>query len=162
MELAKYNIDIATLCETRLSGCDSLKVLEYSFFWSGKPEGERRTAGVGFDIKKDIVIKLTEMPRPDSIMSQSKDKPTVTNPDKNKEAFFNQVASVLSGIPRTDKLLLIGDFNARRGRDNDKCPLVIGKHRIGKYNSNGGQKWLSEYDKSSTGKGQVSRPTSTQ
>ena len=51
----------------------------------------------------------------------------MTNPDENKEAFYNQLASVLSGIPRTDKLLLIGDFNARIGRDNE----------IGKCNANG-------------------------
>ena len=54
-----------------------------------------------------------------------------------KEAFYNQLSSVLSGIPRTDKLLLIGDFNARIGRENDKWPLVMGKHGIGKCNSNG-------------------------
>ena len=63
--------------------------------------------------------------------------PTMTNPDENKEAFYNQLARVLSGIPRTDKLLLIGDFNAKIGRDNDKWPLVMGKHGIGKCNSNG-------------------------
>ncbi|KAK2162912.1 hypothetical protein NP493_1490g00001 [Ridgeia piscesae] len=28
--------------------------------------------------------------------------PTMTNPDLNKESFYNQLASVLSGIPRTD------------------------------------------------------------
>ena len=44
----------------------------------------------------------------------------MTNPDENKEAFYNQLANVLSDIPRTDKILLIGDFNARIGRDNDK------------------------------------------
>ena len=64
MELAKYNIDIAALCETRFSESGSLNDLEYFFFWSGKPEGERMEAGVGFAIKKDIVTKLTEMPRP--------------------------------------------------------------------------------------------------
>ena len=64
--------------------------------------------------------------------------PIMTNPDENKEAFYNQLASVLSGIPRTDKLLLIGDFNARIGRDSDKWPLIMGKHGIGKCNSNGG------------------------
>ena len=52
MELAKYNTDIAALCETRFSESGSLDNLEYSFFWSGKPEGERREAGVGFAIKK--------------------------------------------------------------------------------------------------------------
>ena len=64
MELAKYNIDIAALRETRFSESGSLNDLEYSFFWIGKPEGERREAGVGFAIKKDIFTKLTEMPRP--------------------------------------------------------------------------------------------------
>ena len=151
MELAKYNIDIAALCETRFSESGSLDYLEYSFFWSGKPEGERREAGVGLAIKKDIITKLTEMPRPvsDRIMTMrlplSKDNfatiisvyaPTMTNPDENKEAFYNQLASVLRGIPHTDKLLLIGDFNARIGRDNDKWPLVMGKHGIRKCNSN--------------------------
>ena len=57
MELAKYNIDIAVLCETRFSESGSLNEsgnlndLEYSFFWSGKPAGEKREAGVGFAIK---------------------------------------------------------------------------------------------------------------
>ena len=107
---------------------------------------------MGFAIKKDIVTKLTEMPRPvsDRIMTMrlhlSKDNfatiisvyaPTMTNPDENKEALYNQLASVLSGIPRTDKLLLIGDINARIGRENDKWPLLMGKHGIGKCNSNG-------------------------
>ncbi|KAK2189931.1 hypothetical protein NP493_93g03010 [Ridgeia piscesae] len=64
MELAKYNIVIAALCETRFSESGSLNKLEYSFFWSGKPEGERNEAGVGFAVKKDIVKNLTEMPRP--------------------------------------------------------------------------------------------------
>ena len=104
-------------------------------------------AGVGFAIKKDIVTKLTEMPRPvsDRIM-MSKDNfatiisvyaPTMTNRDENKEAFYNQLTSALSGIPRIDKLLLIGDFNARKGKENYIWPLVMGKHGIGKCNSNG-------------------------
>ena len=41
----------------------------------------------------------------------------MTNPDENKKAFYNQLASVFSGISRTDKLLLIGDFYARIGRE---------------------------------------------
>jgi hypothetical protein len=102
MELAKYNIDIAVLCKTRFSVSDSLNDLDYSFFWSGKPEGERREAGVGFVIKKDIVTQLTEMPRPvsDIIMTMrlplNKDNfttsismyaPTMMNPYDNKETF---------------------------------------------------------------------------
>ncbi|KAK2150128.1 hypothetical protein NP493_2854g00013 [Ridgeia piscesae] len=63
--------------------------------------------------------------------------PTMTNPDENNDAFYNQLASVLSGIPRTDKLLLIEYFNARTRRENYKWPLVMVKHGIAKCNSNG-------------------------
>ena len=71
MELAKYNIDIVLLSETRFHASGSLNDLEYTFYWSGKPNGERREAGVGFAIKRDIVAKLTEMPHPvsDRIMT---------------------------------------------------------------------------------------------
>ena len=55
MELAKYNIDIAVLSETRFHASGSLNDLEYTFYWSGKPNGERREAGVGFAIKRDIM-----------------------------------------------------------------------------------------------------------
>ena len=148
MELAKYNIDLAALFETRFSESGCPNDLGYSFFSSGKSVGERREAGVGFVIKKDIVAKLIVS---DIIMTTrlplSKDNlatiisvyaPTMTNPDENTETFYNQLAcGVFSGIPRTDKLLLIGDFNARIGRDTDKWPLVMGKHGFGKCNSNG-------------------------
>ena len=101
--------------------------------------------GVGFAIKKDIVTKLTEMTQPvsDRIMTMrpplSQDNfatitsvyaPTMTNPDENKEAFYNQLTSVLSG----------------------KCAQWMSTVPEPCQ----GQKWLSEYDKSTTGKGQLS------
>ena len=107
---------------------------------------------MGLAIKKDIVTKLTEMPRPisDRIMTMrlplNKDNfatiisvyaPTMTVADENKEAFYNQQARVLCVIPRSDKIQLIGDFNARVGRDNNKWSLVMGKHGIRKCNSIG-------------------------
>ena len=128
MELAKYNIDIAVLIETRFHAYGSLNDLEYIFYWSGKPKGERREAGVGFTIKRDIVAKLTELPHPvsDRIMTMriplTKDRnativsayaPTMTNPEENKETSYSQLKGTLRNILSTDKLMLIGDFNAR-------------------------------------------------
>ena len=114
MELAKYNIDIAVLSETRFHASGSLNDLEYTFYWSGKPNGERREAGVGFAVKRDIVAKLTEMPHPvsDRIMTMriplTKDRnativsayaPTMTNPEENKETFYSQLKGTLRNIP---------------------------------------------------------------
>ena len=92
-------------------------------------------AGMGFAITNYFVKNLTELPRPVSDrdmtarlrMSRyifatiiSVCVPKKTNPDENKEVFNNQLASVFNGIPRTDNRLLVGDFNARIGRENDK------------------------------------------
>ncbi|KAK3509681.1 hypothetical protein QTP70_008422 [Hemibagrus guttatus] len=109
MELAKYRIDIAALCETRFPESGSLNDLDYTFFWSGKPDGEKREAGVGFAIRKDIVSSVYA--------------PTLTNTDEKKEAFYNQLACTLRQVPHTDKLILMGDLNARIGSDYDKWPL---------------------------------------
>ena len=110
MELAKYNIDIAVLSETGFHASGSQNDLEYTLYWSGMPNGERREAGVGFAIKRDIVPKVTEMPHPvsDRIMTMriplTKDRnativsayaPTMTNPEKNRETFYSQ----LKGTP---------------------------------------------------------------
>lgn len=57
-ELNRYNIDLAALAETRFSGEGLLDVVGsgYSFFWKGKPEGEKRAGGVGFAIMTDLVM----------------------------------------------------------------------------------------------------------
>jgi hypothetical protein len=54
-ELSRHNIDIAALCETRISGIDQELVelgAGYTFFTTGKPVTEPRLHGVGFAIKK--------------------------------------------------------------------------------------------------------------
>ena len=79
----------------------------------------------------DIMAKLTELSHPvsDRIMTMriplTKDRnatigsacaPTMANPEENKETFYSQLKDTLRNIPSSDKLLLIGDFNARIGR----------------------------------------------
>ena len=61
--------------------------------------------------------------------------PTMTNPDEVKDKFYDDLDSVISATPRTDKLILLGDFNARVGTDHQTWEGVIETEGIGKCNN---------------------------
>ena len=62
--------------------------------------------------------------------------PTMTNPDEVKDKFYDDLDNVISATPRTDKLILLGDLNARVGTDHQTWEGVIGPEGVGKCNSN--------------------------
>ena len=151
-ELARYCIDIAALSETRLSGEDQLAEMGagYTFFWKGKPEGAKREGGVGFAIRTEL-LKQMEYPCgvTDRIMSLrvplpsnrflsliSVYAPTLTSSTESIMGFYQDLSSVLSSIPKADKIILLGDFNARVGKDYATWS-ALGRYGIGKMNSNG-------------------------
>ena len=124
----------------------------YTFFWSGKRADERRESGVGFAISKSILSSLDSLPVGinDRIMKLRvplMDKqhlkllsvyaPTMTNSEETKNIFYQQLKEAVRSIPRKDRLLILGDFNARVGSDHTNWPGVIGRHGIGRANSNG-------------------------
>ena len=153
-ELARYKVQIAALSETRLAeeGHLTEQSAGYTFFWIGRGLNERREAGVGFAIKSNLVNKLTARPKgiSDRLMTArlplpkkkfvtliSAYAPTMTNPDEVKDSFYVDLKDTISAVPRTDKLIILGDFNARVGRDHVSWEGVLGKHGVGKCNSNG-------------------------
>ena len=147
-ELDRYKVEITALSETRLAGEGLLKEVGpgYTFFWSGRKKEERREAGVGFAIKSHLVSKLSGLPKGinDRLMTLtlrlsgkrhvtivSAYAPTMTNPDEVKDKFYDDLGSVISAVPRTDKLILLGDFNARVGTDHQTWEGVIGTEGVG-------------------------------
>ena len=150
--LYTLSIDIAALSETRLPGSGQLKEKEYTFFWSGLPEEEHRSAGVGLAIKRSLADKLDSLPiaHTERLMSLSlplsKTKrlvvisayaPTMTNPQEEKEKFYEDLRNIIKKISPQNSILLLGDFNARVGSDNKAWPGVLEKHLCGSMNSNG-------------------------
>ena len=149
------NIDIAALNETRFSGEGEIteRGAGYTFFWSGRGPGERHEAGVGFAVKSSLVSKLMSPPNGvnDRLMTMrlplshgqkfatlvSCYDPTMTNPDEIKDKFYEDLNAVIASVPNADKLIILGDFNARVGRDCTTWEGVIGKHGSGNCNSNG-------------------------
>ena len=148
-KLSRYNIDIAALSETRLAGTGDLAEVGagYTFFWSGKAADEPRKAGVGFVIRTVLIPKLETFSKgiSDRPMTMhvplagnahltliSAYAPTLTFPEEDKEQFYQVLRDRLRSVPGNDKLLLMGDFNARTGRNSGAWPTVMSPHGLGR------------------------------
>ena len=153
-ELKRFNIDIAALQESRLEGEGMLTEHGggYSFFWKGREPGQNRMHGVAFAIKTEMLPKLAEHPIPfnERLMTLKVNltnnqyvtilnayAPTMDQEDEIKERFYQQLDDVLRNIPTDQKLLVLGDFNARVGKDHRTWPGILGHHGIGNCNDNG-------------------------
>ncbi|BHF84923.1 hypothetical protein SprV_1002807700 [Sparganum proliferum] len=154
-ELARYKVDIAALSETRFSEQGQLEEVGagYTFFWSGRPRTERRDAGVAFAIRNDIVGRLPCLPQGinDRLMSLrlplrrggkfatiiSAYAPPLTSPMAARDKFYEDLHALLATASKADKLIVLGDFNARVGTDHTAWSGVLGPHGLRGSNDNG-------------------------
>ena len=63
--------------------------------------------------------------------------PTLSSCDEDKETFYENLDSLVKSTPASDKLVVLGDFNARVGADHQGWKGVLGPQGVGKMNSNG-------------------------
>uniref|UniRef100_UPI00398F4583 craniofacial development protein 2-like n=1 Tax=Pristiophorus japonicus TaxID=55135 RepID=UPI00398F4583 len=153
-DLRRFDIDIATRSETRRAGEGQLKEHSggYTFFWKGKPEAERCFHGIGFAVKNELVDRLKNSPcgvterlmtlritlsRNQCATVISVYAPTLNAMDEAKEDIYSNLETSLSRVPAGDKLILLGDFNARVSKDTALWGGVIGREGVGKANSSG-------------------------
>ena len=119
----------------------------YTFYWQGRAADEPRQSGVGFVIKNSIAATLPQLPKGISdrlihirISLASKRflsivsvyAPTMTNEEDVKERFYQDLDKLLLSIPAEDKLIIIGDVNARVDQNGGIWKGIIGKHGVGK------------------------------
>ena len=108
--------------------------------------------GVGFAVNNALVTQLTEIPvgiserlmtlRVKLVDSRqatmiSAYAPTLDATDEDKEMFYSQLDTILTAIPDSENIFLLGDFNARVGRSADVWTGVVGRHGVGNVNDNG-------------------------
>ena len=153
-ELARYRTDIAALSETRLAdeGVQKEDGCGYTFFWRGKPEAEDRLHGVGFAIRTSLMKSIPSLPvgingrlmklhlpltKSRHLTIISAYAPTLTNSDETKEKFYEDLDQLIRSTSPSDKLLIMGDFNARVGKDQASWKRILGSQGVGKMNPNG-------------------------
>ncbi|KYO35364.1 hypothetical protein Y1Q_0007952 [Alligator mississippiensis] len=54
-----------------------------------------------------------------------------------KKRFYSDIDNTIASIPRNNKVILLGDFNARVGHDHKIWRGTISKNGMGKANANG-------------------------
>ena len=62
--------------------------------------------------------------------------PTLQAETGVKEAFYRDLHDLLQQVDSKDNLLILGDFNAKVGRDFELWKLVLGRHGIDNCNDN--------------------------
>nr|VZI33330.1 unnamed protein product [Spirometra erinaceieuropaei] len=124
----------------------------YTFFWSGCPKAERRDAGVASAIRNDIVGRLACLSQAinDRLISLylsprggkaativSVCATLMTNPDATRKKFYEDLHVLLATVPNTDKLVVLGDFNARVGTGHAAWRGLLDPRGLDGSNDNG-------------------------
>ena len=108
--------------------------------------------GMGFAIRSTLASKLPEAPvglnerimflripltrnRYATLISCY--APTLTSSEEIKDQFYEQLDNLLASIPRHEKIILLGDFNARVGKNHTIWQGIIGRHGVGGENAMG-------------------------
>ena len=148
-ELARLNIDVACLQESRLADSGLLMERDYTFFWQGPSQDQLRQYGVGFAVRNSL-IATTETPSGGSsrilalgmktsvgfVNIKSAYAPTLTSTPEAKDQFYEAQQETLSGIPSSEGIHLLGDFKARVGTDWQAWPTCLGHFVVGRMNEN--------------------------
>lgn len=148
-EAIKIKASLIALQETRQSGVFIRDIENFTLFNSG---GENRRLGTGFlvthKLKEAVTefkaisdrlcyLRLTIEARKVSIINCH--APTEEKDGEEKEAFYEEMGNIYDRIPRQDVKIVMGDCNAKVGRERYYQP-IIGKYSLHEVSNDNGQR----------------------
>ena len=153
-EMRNYKLDLLGLCETRWtqSGQRRLMTGELILYSGHEEEGAPHTEGVALMLQKQAQKSLIgwEAKGPRIMTATFKTKkrnirlnvilcyaPTNDKAEEDKDRFYEELGDILEGMSNKDINILMGDFNAKIGKDNKGYEAVMGTHGLGEMNDNG-------------------------
>ena len=133
-----------------LPTADPLENRDHTLFWQGLFQNVPRQQGVGFPMSNPF-LATTETPTAGTsrlltlrmktslgyVNIISDYPPPLTSTPEAKGQFYEALGNVLSGIPNSEAIYVLGNFNARVGAVWQVWPTRIGHQGIGSMNDNG-------------------------
>lgn len=147
----RYKCDIMALQETKQKTHSIFKLGDYVIF---NGESESSFLGTGFIINKELKDKVIEFKCWSGRLSKIRIRglyrkisiinvhaPTNEKDEEEKEKFYESLSEILQEIPRYDIKIVVGDFNAKVGRE-DIYKQVTGGHSKHKESNDNGIKLI--------------------
>lgn len=146
IEAKKYKMEILAVQETHINETNMTNLEDYVFFTSG---GETRRYGVGFLVSNELKEKVEEF-RPISdrmcyieiggehnISILNIHAPTEEKTEETKDEFYEILEETYSKLSRNNIKMIIGDANAKIGRENMYIQITGGESKHLHSNDNG-------------------------
>nr|VZI41548.1 unnamed protein product [Spirometra erinaceieuropaei] len=149
-------LETHAVCRLTLASDAEIKVekakQETLLFWSGPVTAERRDVGVAFAVRNDIVGRLPCLLQGinNRLMSPrlhlqgckftnifSVCAPSMTSLDEARNKFYEDLHALLVFVLKADKLIVLGDFNARVDTDHAAWRGVLRPPDLNGFNDNG-------------------------
>lgn len=148
-QLNKYRVDIAAVQEVRWPGNGSCDVRGSTLYYCGG-NGNRHEHGTGFIVRGRMKEKVIGFKAANERMCMLRIKarmfniavvcvyaPTEEKDEETKEEFYEQLELLMDGIPKADVKIVLGDFNAKIGREEAFSP-TIGRNSLHETSNDNG------------------------
>ena len=151
-EMRRYKLSIIGVCESRWNTFGKVTTSSgETYLYSGNErEEDAHTHGVGLLLSKDAAKSLIEWePVSERIItarftSEGRNitiihcyAPTNSAEFEEKETFYQHLQTVTQQLPKRGIQVVMGDMNAKIGKDNDNWKGTMGKESLGQMNENG-------------------------
>ncbi|XP_058120479.1 craniofacial development protein 2-like [Anopheles ziemanni] len=151
-ELAKLNMDLVALQEIRWlgSGVQNRRGSSYDIYYSchdrhhmlgtGFAVGQRaKSAVIDFKAINDRLCYLRMRGKFHNISLINVHAPTEDKDEEEKDLFYGRLAKLYESCPRYDVKIILGDFNAKVGRES-MYRQYIGTHSLHEHSNENGSR----------------------